>query len=431
MLASRINQQLIEFSLNRPFITGILGPRRVGKSTLVQDFVQNKTPCCQINLDLFMEQQAIKDQGLRAFIEKKIDHKLGKAKIWVTIDEAQKYPGIFDEVKALYDEFKGKELIKFIITGSSQLEIHKLSAESLAGRIELFHLHEFSLQETVNLTGTKLPYCSIFDLIIDQRFEELEKTIAKLQPFQQLLSEALQLQLSWGGLPEVLTVTSDRERLLYLANYLQTYLEKDVRINSRIDIPTYQKLLEVSAEQTASLRDDKKLIDSLGIARETLKKYRDYLSATLLYEEVYPFIHNSLKRMVKSPKIYLLNNGLLSYLMRMTDFNLLVKTGLIGQRLENWFLKELNIAKARQVGKTDIYFWRTHSGAEIDFVLSAKPHIYPFEVTYKKTIDSKKLRNLQTFMREEKAEVGFYIYNGEFHHDQKTNIYYIPAFAVG
>ncbi|MDO8953641.1 MAG: AAA family ATPase [Gammaproteobacteria bacterium] len=431
MLAPRVNQKVIQESMNRSFITGILGPRRVGKSTLVKSLLQDKAPYCQLNLDLIKEQQAIHNLSLRVVIEEKVHQKIGQSKIWVLIDEAQKYPEIFDEVKALYDEFKDQDLLKFIITGSSQLDIHQLSAESLAGRIELFQLQEFSLQETVNLVDASLPYQSVLDLILAQKFDLIEPRVNQLRLYRQELSSALKLQLIWGGLPEVLQQDSDSDKIRYLANYLQTYLEKDVRSMGRIDIPVYQKLLEVVAEQTGSLRDDKRLIDSIGIARDTLKKYRNYLSATLVYTEVYPFIHQSLRRMVKSPKAYLLNNGLISYLTGLDQLALLEKSGQIGHRFENWFLKELQITKSRHARKIDIYYWRTHTGTEVDFVLSAKPNIYPFEVTYTQKIDSKKVKNLCHFMKEEGAEYGFYIYQGEFRYDAVNKIYFLPSFAIG
>lgn len=225
----------------------------------------------------------------------------------------------------------------------------------------------------------------------------------------------------------MLTAENEEARLRYLSNYL----EKDVRAISRIDIPAYHRLLDIVAEQTGSLRDDKKILDSIHIARDTLKKYRDYLLATLVYQEVYPFIQTSLRRLVKTPKSYLINNGLISYLTGISSLSLLEKTGSIGHRLETWFLKELSICKKRHAKKIDIHYWRTHNSIEIDFILAAKPAIYPFEITHQKQIDSKKVKNLHTFMKEENAEYGFYVYHGEFAFDSQRKIYFLPAFAVG
>jgi len=432
MSVRRANEKVIFESFEGPRVTGILGPRRVGKSTLVKDFVQNKTPLCFFNMDSQAEQNDLSTRGLQRLIEEKTHQTLSSGiKTWVVIDEAQKYPSLFDQIKLLYDETKDQGSLKFIITGSSQLDLHQLSTESLAGRIELFQLQEFSLQESLALEGHQNVYCSPLDLILDRRFSELESSISRIGLYRRELQACLNTQLIFGGLPEVLLAKNEEARLRYLSNYLQTYLEKDVRAMSRIDIPAYHKLLEVVAEQTGSVREDQKILDSIHIARDTLKKYREYLLATWVYQEIYPFIQRSLKRLVKTPKGYLINNGLITYLSGISDLPTLEKTGIIGHRLETWFLKELSIAKARHAKKIDIHYWRTHSGLEVDFILAAKPHAYPFEITYRDKIESKKIRNLKTFMEEESADFGFYVYQGEFDFDSTNRIYFLPAFSIG
>lgn len=220
--------------------------------------------------------------------------------------------------------------------------------------------------------------------------------------------------------------------MIYLNNYLQTYLEKDIRAILTInDLNLYQKLLEVTAEQTGSVRDDKKTIDALHCSRDTLKKYRGYLSATLIYEELHPYIGSILKRLIKSPKGYLLNNGLTSYLTGINDLNILQKTGIIGYRFECWFLKELKIWLMHNPGRSKIYYYRTTAGVEIDFVVEQKPYVFPFKITFSNTIESKKVKALIQFMHEEpKAKLGFYIYMGPYKYDKELNICFLPAWAV-
>lgn len=149
MIVHRVNQKAIYHSFEGPYITGILGPRRAGKSTLVTKFIQEKATHCSFNMDSLSEQNDLAERGLARLIEEKTHISLTQKtsfKIWVIIDEAQKYPALFNQIKLLYDQTKGSGRLKFIITSSSQLDLHQLSAESLAGRIELFQLHEFSLQ---------------------------------------------------------------------------------------------------------------------------------------------------------------------------------------------------------------------------------------------------------------------------------------------
>lgn len=438
MLIKRVNQQHIFASFERPCVTTILGSRRIGKSTLVEEYVKlnyNNT-WVSLNMDVLATVQNVAKGNLKQIIEEQSERQIGtNKKIWVTIDEAQKCPEIFDQIKTLYDQYKDKNAIKFILTGSSFLTLHKLGAETLAGRIELLYLREFCLQELFSLINQQeIPKKYLLDFIDDSiDIDSLENYIASRAPLRQKINAALNENLIFGGLPETIKEISSDLRFIYLSNYLQTYLEKDIRAIGNIsDFNLYQRLMEVIAEQTGSLRQDEKVLASLGCSRDTLKKYRGILLATLMYDEIFPYIGSSLKRLMKSPKCYLLNNGLISYLTGLNDLVVLQKTGLIGHRFENWFLKELEVWLDRCVQRNKIYYWRTSAGVEVDFVVEKKPQVFPFEVTYSDQVDNKKIKNLRTFLHDEpKAKIGFCVYNGDFYYDKKNRICFLPAWAFG
>jgi predicted AAA+ superfamily ATPase len=438
MYITRSNQIPIYQSFDSPFVSALLGPRRVGKTTLVHHYAKqhSKNIWVFLNMDDRAERMRIEQNQLKAVIQEKAQQQIGKnPKIWVAIDEAQKCTALFDQIKLLYDLFKDKNAIKFILTGSGFLALHQLSAESLAGRLELHYLREFNLQESIKLKHPQkiLAEGSLLEIACDNGdIKKLEEYVASRAPLRKLTEEALNEQLIWGGFPEILHSEETSLRHRYLSNYLQTYLEKDIRAISTIsDLNLYQKLLEITAEQTGSLRQEKEVIEALGCSRDTLKKYRGFLSATLVYKEIYPFIRRSLKRIVKSPKGYLFNNGLISYLTGIYDKAILQKTGLIGYRFENWFLKELQVWLDREAKRSEIYYWRTSSGIEVDFVVEKKPAVFPFEVTYSDRLQDKKIKNLTIFLQEEtNAKMGFYIYRGDFHYDKKSRICFIPAWAI-
>jgi len=439
MYVSRGNQAKIYAAFANPFITALLGPRRVGKSTLVNHYASEhpEHTWALLNMDRRDERLQIERSGLLSLVQEKIQRLLTNgAKIWVVVDEAQKCPAIFDQIKELYDQYKDKNRIKFILTGSSFLALHQLSAESLAGRIEIYYLREFNLFEATALQHTiALPSSSIFEFITGPQpdIQLLENHVNLCSPLRRSLENSLTQQLLWGGLPEVLTTSTDDNKRIYLSNYLQTYLEKDVRdIQTITDINLYHQLMETIAEQTGSLRQDTELLKVLGCSRDTLKKYRGILMATLMYTEIYPFIGSSLKRLVKSPKAYLLDNGLISYLTGIDELAVLQKSGLIGHRFESWFLKELQIWLDRETRRSEIYYWRTSNGNEVDFIVQKNPFVYAFEVTYSNRVQDKKIKNLINFMANEpKAKLGFYIYTGEYFYDSKNNICFLPAWAIG
>jgi len=439
MYITRQNQSEIYTSFETSKISAILGPRRVGKSTLVQRYmIENpQKKWVALNMDSRSLRQRVEREELRQIIEEGSLQKISPHNtISVAIDEAQKCPALFEQIKIIYDQFKDQQAIKFILTGSGALSLHQLSSESLAGRIELHHLREFNLKETAALLNepNTPPSASLIESLFEPfNFANIKQIIDGLLPWQPALQKALTHELLWGGLPEILTLQSDNDRLFYLNNYLQTYLEKDVRdIATIADLSLYQKLMEIIAEQTGSIREDKKIVDALGCSRDTLKKYRSYLESTLVYREMYPFIGSSLRRLVKSPKGYLNNNGLISAITGVHDLKILQATGTIGHRFENWLFKEWQIALDRAPQKSQISYWRTSGGIEIDFVVQKNPVVIPIEATFGDKPNGKKIRNLTHFLRDEKkAPYGLYVYNGPLSYDASKRILFMPAWAIG
>lgn len=434
----RTNEKAIFEAFESSKVTALLGARRVGKTTLVEHYVtlHPDRTWAVFNMDRLGHRQRVINEELEVMIEEVTLKRIGgEEKIWVFIDEAQKCPELFDQIKLLYDKHKGTDRIKFILTGSAHLNLHQLTAETLAGRVELFYLREYSLLEIAQTQNrdVSIPVHNAIAMILEHNDpNKIEETFLELRPYQQLLSKALETHLLWGGLPEILEEQTDRYRLTYLENYLQTYLEKEIReLHSIGDLTLYQNLMRIIAEQTGSLRNDTKITQALGCSRNTLQKYRGYLSATLLYCEIYPYMNSSLKRLVKSPKAYLTNNGLVSYLTGVHDLVLLESTGLIRHRFENWFLNAIRTWTDTVAEYQMLHFWRTTTGAEVDFILRLGNTIIPFEVTYSSHRLNKKVRSLKTFMDDElKAPFGVYCYTGPFHYDTENNIYFLPPWMI-
>jgi len=438
MYIFRENEKEFFESFEGAFISALLGPRRVGKTTLVEHYIEKhpERKWVQFNMDERKQRQRIANNELLQMIEESSLQKVGdREKLWVVIDEAQKCPELFDQVKLLYDAFKGKDTIKFILTGSAHLNLHMLAAETLAGRVDLLRLREFNLREMARLLNKSLVFASdsAFHLIFNSHDSEaVEKQYSATRPYQKVLTEALEQQLIWGGLPEVLQIESEKGRLKYLGNYLQTYLEKDIReIPSIGDLTLYEHLMKVMAEQTGAIREDQKVINALHCSRNTMQKYQGYLTASWQYIEIEPYITNTLKRLVKSPKGYLRNNGLISYFTGIKDLPLLNQTGLVGHRFENWFLNELSSFLDPIGDYHKIYFWRTHSGQEVDFVVQVGEKIIPFEVTYSLQALPKKIRNLKVFLEDNpQTNYAVYLYRGPLKFERADKILFLPAWMV-
>jgi len=441
MYVHRSAQDSIESSLRRDCVTAILGPRRVGKTSLITDFSKGVQDgiWCRINLDQRSTRERISNQELEQIIIEQCGQNIGaQEKIWVAIDEAQKSPELFEQIKIIYDEWleRDPKKIKFILTGSGHLSLHKLSTESLAGRIELYYLQPFTLRELGAIQNANIETSSLLTFLnsteTDSLPDKLDAAIKKILPFKATLNNILRESLIWGGLPVVTQFSSIDEKKIYLTNYIDTYLEQDVRaINTISDLTLYKHMMEIIAQQTGSLRDDKKITQALSCNIETLKKYRGYLQSTLLYIEIYPFMDAMLSKLVKSPKGYMLDNGLISNLTGLYDSAALITTGKIGNRFENWFILELRSWLEQQPDRSEIHYWRLSSGAEIDFVVSKRPHVYPFEITYAEKSERKKIANLIKFMHVvPDVAWGFYIYNGKFEVDLVNRIIFLPAWSI-
>lgn len=434
----RVNEEFLFQSFERSFVSALLGPRRVGKTTIINYYMQTHPEriWVSLNMDVLSQRNRVANEKLEEMIEEGALQKIGGTKkIWVFIDEAQKCPELFDQVKLIYDSHIHQDRIKFILTGSAHLNLHELTAESLAGRVELLQLREFNLREMTLLRHPELmlPSKTALKILFNKMdVRELQELHLSIRPFQKLFLETLENHLLWGGLPEIIPETSQNLRLKYLGDYLQTYLEKDIRpIDAISDLHLYQNLMKICAELTGKLQDDNQILSALHCARNTLIKYRNYLYATLQYREIYPYVESSIKRLVKSPKGYLINNGLISYLTGIHENSILKSTGLIGHRFENWFLNEIQTWMDTCSERTQISFWRTHDGAEVDFVVSVGAHVIPFEVTYSSEISHKKLKNLKSFLaKTPKAKVGVFCYTGPFDFDQKHNILFLPAWFI-
>jgi hypothetical protein len=157
----------------------------------------------------------------------------------------------------------------------------------------------------------------------------------------------------------------------------------------------------------------------------------DTLQATLQYTEVYPFIESSVRRLVKSPKGYLTNNGLASYLTGIHNLQILTTTGLIGHRLENWFLNEIQIWLDTRPESHRISFWRTATGLEVDFVVSLGGVVVPFKITYTVQGLSKKVNTLKKFMADNSScTLGVICYPGQLSYDKDSHILFLPAWMV-
>jgi predicted AAA+ superfamily ATPase len=325
----------------------INGARQAGKSTLVQSSEMAGADRQYLTFD---------DPGVMAAAQRDPNGFVAGLSSPVTLDEVQHVPGLFPAIKVAVD--RKRESGRFLLTGSANVLLLPKLSESLAGRMEVLTLWPFSQGEMngvregfLDTLFSKKPVWTATNAGVLRRDELLEIALA-------------------GGYPPVAARPSVVRRRAWYQSYLTTILQRDVRDLTNIaDLSAVPRLLAVVASRAGGLLNFADLSRSLALPQTTLKRYFALLEATFLVQLLRPWSGNLGQRTIQTPKVYLIDTGLLAHLLGLTKERLAVDGGLAGGALENFVLMELRKQCAWSETQPQIYFWRTASGQEVDFVL--------------------------------------------------------------
>jgi len=320
------------------------GARQTGKTTLAQAIV-GKTGAQYLTLD------DAATLSLAAGDPAGFIRNLGGP---VVIDEIQKAPGLFPAIKLAVD--KQRTPGRFLLTGSANVMMLPRLAESLAGRMEAIPLFPFSAGE---LVGNREGFVTHL----------LAGTIAKVKPVAVREDEVL-ARLVRGGYPEAVRRASDDRRAAWFASYISTILQRDVRDLARVDaphaLPNLLKLLAVRASGLLNLADVGR---DAGLPHTTLTRYLALLETVFLVHRLPAWSCNLGKRLVKTPKIHLVDAGLACHLVGATAGRLAEDRRLLGRILETFVVGELRKQLSWTDPRTALCHFRTAGGGEVDVVL--------------------------------------------------------------
>ncbi len=382
-------------------IIAITGARQTGKTTLCKNIIPGviNEPIKYYTFDDPDERIRFKNSAIR--ILENIKEPV------IVLDEIQKIPEIFDPLKYLID--KEGQNKKFIITGSSRILLIKGIKETLAGRVSLFNLYPLSFSEA-NLKPDKLIF---LNKIIEQKgiFKKDTEEISLIpsDKLRYLLNTRDKL-LEWGGYPAIWLMNDDDEdieKIGWLKDYRKTYLERDVSDVGGFTNPDAfiltQKLLALRTGQILSISEVAK---EAGVAVNTVKRYIYILGATFQCFLLNPYFNNTSKRLVKSPKVYFLDNGLSMIIAGGDGISK-------GAKYETWIFSELIKWKELQDIEPEIYFYKSSAGLEVDFIIKTKGFILPIEVKSTKKLSYADGRSIESFINEYKIPLGIIVYPGK------------------
>ena len=351
----------IKNHLSRKEITLIVGPRQVGKTTLMKELMNDLEKKGEktvfLSLDYDSDKKFFESQE---DLIKKIELEIGD-KGFVFIDEIQRKENAGLFLKGIYD--RGLPY-KFIVSGSGSLELKEKIHESLAGRKRMFVLGPVSLKEFINFK-TEYKYAEKLD-----KFFDIEKRKAEM-----LLIE----YLNFGGYPMVILEKEEKEKNKVMEEIFRSCVEKDLLSLLKIDRPeAFSLMIKTLSSQAGQILTHSTLAKQVGLTFEPLKKYLWYGEKTFLIEMCLPYFTNKQKEITKAPVVYFLDLGLKNFSTgTMGGVKDREKMGMIFQNLIFNILKEKTAGSAESVN-----FWRTLSGSEVDFVINKGSSVIPVEAKY-------------------------------------------------
>lgn len=319
----------------------------------------------------------------------------------VVMDEIQRAPELFLDIKAAVDRERTPG--RFLLTGSANVLLLPNLADSLAGRMEILTLWSMSQAE---LAGAPLPNRA--DLLFDGQFSSLN-----VPPCER---EVLVQALVAGGFPEAVARTAPRRRASWFDSYIDTLLQRDVRELAHLEqLTEIPHLLQLLATRSATLLNLAELSRASGLTQTTLKRYFALLETLFLVVRVPAWARNPSKRLVKTPKVFLPDTGLLAWLRHDGEDKLQGLTSLPGALVESFVASELLKHLAWSQRGLSLWHYRTATDMEVDFVLEDRQgFITGIEVKSGASVDASAFRGLRHLQETEpqKFQRGIVLYSG-------------------
>lgn len=356
--------ELLSAAKEYPVVT-VTGPRQAGKTTLVKDAFPNKI---YINLEA-PDIRAAAEEDPRAFLQS-----LPEGGI---LDEIQRVPSLLSYIQTIIDEHPVPGL--FILTGSHQLALHEAITQSLAGRTAILNLLPLTISE---LASANIEL-SLNDYLLN------------------------------GFLPRIYANPMNPTKAY--RNYLQTYIERDVRQILHVrDLKTFQHFIRLCAGRVGSVLNKESLGNELGISSHTINQWLSVLEASFIITQITPYFENFGKRVIKSPKLFFTDVGLVTYLLGIENIEQLTRDPLRGFLVENLIVLELIKTRLNKGLEPQLYFYRDQHQNEVDVIYKQSNELIPIEIKASQTYHSQFIKNINYYgsIAGSRVKKGYVVYAG-------------------
>ena len=374
-----IEQVINEYKEQFPILL-LTGPRQVGKSTLFKELFRAEYKYFSLD-DPILKEQIVNDP--RLFLKNNSEK--------LIIDEVQYAPSIFPYLKMKVDE--NREDGMYLMTGSQAFVLMKNVSETLAGRVGILELQGISLREQFDIEFNK-PF-----IPNEEYISEREKNITEYTNLWQRIHR--------GYMPEL--VFNDKKKWeFFYSSYVQTYIERDVRDLINIsDESKFLKFMISLASRSGELLNYGAVANEVGVSNETVKRWVSVLRTSRIIYLVEPYFNNHLKRVIKTPKIYFMDVGLLAYLTKWPTPETLANGAKAGNIFETFVVSEI-VKSYLNAGiiNPPLYFYRDKDKKEIDLIIEEAEKIYPIEIKMSASPNKEMAKNFSVLKRKVDKEIG-------------------------
>jgi predicted AAA+ superfamily ATPase len=390
----------------------ILGVRQCGKTTLAKMLRPNWR---------YFDLERGKDFD---FVAGDFDFFVKEYPYSIIIDEAQRFPALFQELRGVIDRDR-QRTNRFLLTGSSSLELIKNVSESLAGRVGLVELGTFKSNETV--TSALPDFYGIFKEELSDSTKDFLKGLKPVISYDQLMNAFLK-----GGYPEPILKKDDRFFNAWMENYFQTYIQRDIRaLFPRLDLTKYQRFVSMLSALSGTIINRSQVGRSLDISEKAIRDYLEIAEGSYVWRNIPSYERSVSKSVVKMPKGNFRDSGLANFIQGINSRDQLLNYPNVGAGFEAFISEE--IIKGIQASDTvnwNYYYFRTKNGAEIDLVLEGSFGILPIEIKLGSGIKQKQIQTIKSFVYNNDLPLGIVINNSDSVEMIADRIIQIPATCI-
>jgi len=325
----------------------------------------------------------------------------------IIIDEAQQYPALFQELRGVVDRDR-KNKNRFLLTGSSSLDLIKNVSESLAGRVGLVELGTFKANETyaIGLPG----FYEIFSKNLSHTTIDFLKGLEPGISHDQLMQAFLR-----GGYPEPVLEKLDRFYDAWMENYVQTYIQRDIRtLFPRLDLIKYQRFISMLSALSGTIINRSQVGRSLDISEKAIRDYLQIAEGSYIWRTIPSYEKSLSKSVVKMPKGNIRDSGLAHYIQGITQRKQLPNYPHVGTAFEAFISEEIiKGIQATEIVNWNYYYFRTRNGAEIDLILEGLFGTLPIEIKFGSIIKQRQIQTLKNFVYQNNLPLGIVINNSD------------------